>query len=122
MASGQTQYYGLNQWEAADQVLRTEFNADNQKIDGALKAMRDLIVSPSVLNAVLDKLRSDINALSARVDKLEGSERAPRSKCSGGLLNCVNQNLTLISASDRYQASARRRRQPPQCTRPRAQP
>ena len=51
MASGQTQYYGLNQWEAADQVLRTEFNADNQKIDGALKAMRDLIVSPSVLNA-----------------------------------------------------------------------
>ena len=54
MASGQTQYYGLNQWEAADQVLRTEFNADNQKIDGALKAMRDLIVSPSVLNAVLD--------------------------------------------------------------------
>ena len=54
MASGQTQYYELNQWEAADQVLRTEFNADNQKIDGALKAMRDLIVSPSVLNAVLD--------------------------------------------------------------------
>ena len=72
MASRQTQYYGLNQWEAADQVLQTEFNADNQKIDGALKAMRDLIVSPSVLNAVLDKLRSDINALSARVDKLEG--------------------------------------------------
>ena len=72
MASGQTQYYRLNQLEAADQVLRTEFNADNQKIDGALKAMRDLIVSPSVLNAVLDKLRSDINALSARVDKLEG--------------------------------------------------
>ena len=72
MASGQTQYYGLSQWEAADQVLRTEFNADNQKIDGALKAMRDLIVSPSVLNAVLDKLRADINALSARVEKLEG--------------------------------------------------
>ena len=72
MARGQTQYYGLNQWEAADQVLRTEFNADNQKIDGALKAMRDLIVSPSVRNAVLEKLRSDINALSARVDKLDG--------------------------------------------------
>ena len=53
-------------------MLRTEFNADNQKIDGALKAMRDLIVSPSVLNVVLDKLRADINALSARVDKLEG--------------------------------------------------
>ncbi len=85
MASGQNQYYGLNQWEAADQVLRTEFNADNQKIDGALKAMRDLIVSPSVLNAVLDKLRSDINALSARVDKLEGSERAPGANAPGAV-------------------------------------
>ena len=29
MASGQTQYYELNQWEGRDQVLRTEFNADN---------------------------------------------------------------------------------------------
>ena len=72
MASGQTQYYGLSQWEAADKVERVDFNSDNAKIDGALKAMRDLIVSPSVLNAVLDKLRSDINALSARVEKLEG--------------------------------------------------
>ena len=36
MASNQTQNYGLNQWEATDQVLRTEFNADNQKIDAAL--------------------------------------------------------------------------------------
>ena len=36
MASNQTSNYGLNQWEATDQVLRTEFNDDNQKIDGAL--------------------------------------------------------------------------------------
>ena len=50
----------------ADQVLRTEFNADNQKIDGALKAMRDLIVSPSVLNAVLDKPVSYTHLLMGR--------------------------------------------------------
>ena len=36
MASNQTSNYGLNQWEATDQVLRTEFNADNSKIDTAL--------------------------------------------------------------------------------------
>ena len=77
MASGQTQYYGLSQWEAADQVLQTEFNADNQKIDGALKAMRDLIVSPSVLNVVLDKLRADINALSSRGGEAGGEVREP---------------------------------------------
>ena len=29
MASGQTTNYQLNQWEAEDKVLRTEFNADN---------------------------------------------------------------------------------------------
>ncbi len=72
MASKQTEHYKLSQWEATDQVVRVDFNEDNAKIDAALKAMRDLIISPSVLNAVLDKLRSDINALSARVDKLEG--------------------------------------------------
>ena len=37
MASGQTQYYGLSQWEAADKVERVDFNSDNAKIDGALR-------------------------------------------------------------------------------------
>ena len=36
MANGQTANYALNQWAASDQVLRTEFNADNSKIDAAL--------------------------------------------------------------------------------------
>lgn len=41
MASNQTTNYGLNQWEATDQVLRTEFNADNSKIDAALQKLAD---------------------------------------------------------------------------------
>ena len=41
MASNQTTNYGLNQWEATDQVLRTDFNADNAKIDAALKGLAD---------------------------------------------------------------------------------
>ena len=36
MASNYTEHYGLCQWEATDQVLRDEFNTDNQKIDVAL--------------------------------------------------------------------------------------
>lgn len=36
MASNYTENYGLCQWEATDQVLRTEFNADNAKIDAML--------------------------------------------------------------------------------------
>ena len=43
MASNYTTNYQLNQWEAGDQVLRTDFNQDNQKIDGALKINAEAI-------------------------------------------------------------------------------
>lgn len=39
MASNYTENYGLCQWEATDQVLRTEFNEDNAKIDEALSKL-----------------------------------------------------------------------------------
>lgn len=38
MASNYTQQYQLNQWSADDQVLRTEFNGDNARIEAALAA------------------------------------------------------------------------------------
>ena len=36
LASKHTEHYGLNQWEANDQVLHSEFNEDNAKIDAVL--------------------------------------------------------------------------------------
>ncbi|MGO5021673.1 hypothetical protein ACTQ4E_01105 [Lawsonibacter sp. LCP25S3_G6] len=39
MATNHTANYQLNQWEATDQVLRTDFNDDNAKIDTALKSL-----------------------------------------------------------------------------------
>ena len=36
MATSQTTNYQLNQWEPTDHVQRTDFNADNAKIDAAL--------------------------------------------------------------------------------------
>ena len=36
MASGQTEHYGLSQWESGDSFLREEFNQDHGKIDAAL--------------------------------------------------------------------------------------
>ena len=36
MATNQTSNYQLNQWEPTDQVLRTDFNADNVKLDAAI--------------------------------------------------------------------------------------
>lgn len=47
MASNYTENYGLCQWEATDQVLRTDFNSDNSKIDEALKSHTNSIFSLS---------------------------------------------------------------------------
>lgn len=60
MASGQTNNYGLNQWAAEDQVIRTEFNEDNLRIDEALKNKLELVPIKSITateatkNLVLD--------------------------------------------------------------------
>lgn len=39
MPSNYTTNYQLNQWEAGDKVERVDFNADNAKIDAAVKAV-----------------------------------------------------------------------------------
>lgn len=36
----QTENYQLNQWDGADRILRTDFNADNAKVDSALQDLR----------------------------------------------------------------------------------
>ena len=41
MASNYTEHYDLCQWEPTDQILRTDFNADNAKTDAALKTLAD---------------------------------------------------------------------------------
>lgn len=41
MASQQTEHYGLNQWAGKDDFLRTEFNEDNRKVDGALAGLQN---------------------------------------------------------------------------------
>ena len=53
MASKQTINYGLSQWEATDQVLRADFNADNAKIDAALKVAQDAAERPNFAMGVL---------------------------------------------------------------------
>ena len=43
MASNHTTNYQLNQWAKSDRVMMDDFNADNAKIDAALKANADAI-------------------------------------------------------------------------------
>lgn len=59
MASNQTTNYQLNQWEPTDQVLRTDFNADNAKLDAALTVLAE-DVNEKASQAVLDTLTQTV--------------------------------------------------------------
>ena len=52
MATNHTANYELSQWLSADQVLRTDFNADNVKLDAALKDLGDQVVQKASQSAV----------------------------------------------------------------------
>ena len=56
MASNQTSSYGLSQWEATDQVKRTDFNADNAKIDAALEELVSGKATTTALNSALSRI------------------------------------------------------------------
>ena len=56
MANSYTANYGLCQWEAGDQFIRSEFNQDNAKIDAALKRVADTAAAD--LQAVKVQLQS----------------------------------------------------------------
>ena len=78
MASGQTQYYGLSQWEAADKVERVDFNSDNAKIDGALRALAEQAAARSGTGAELsaEDLSRPILRPALKIDLEEGRETA----------------------------------------------
>ncbi len=71
MATNYTTNYQLNQWEPTDQVLRTDFNADNAKIDAALKGLRDIIISGDLLLQVFDQYDQQISSLENRIQAIE---------------------------------------------------
>ena len=85
MSTNHTTNYGLCQWLATDQVLRTDFNQDNAKIDTALKSLSDQVgqkASQSALNTVIstvnqkaeqedmDNLENSVQQISADLTKL----------------------------------------------------
>ena len=85
MATNHTTNYELNQWLSTDQVLRTDFNADNVKLDTALNSLSGEVAQKadqSALNAVaasvqakadqtaLDTLNSTVQQLTADLTKI----------------------------------------------------
>ena len=65
MASNHTTNYQLCQWQADDQVKRTDFNEDNAKIDNALKGLSDGLAAAQAEKAD----QSALDALAAEVAK-----------------------------------------------------
>ena len=76
MASSYTTNYQLNQWSAADQVLRTEFNADNSKVDAALKTNADAIAAETAARTAALGQKADQSALSSLTQTVSGHTAA----------------------------------------------
>ena len=55
MPSNYTQHYKLNQWAAEDKVQRTDFNADNAKIDAALAEKAEAAALTALSRTVAQK-------------------------------------------------------------------
>jgi len=69
MPSNFTPNYNLNQWEADDRVLRTDFNADNAKLDAALGKKAEQSVVTALQTKVNAKAeQSALTALQAKVN------------------------------------------------------
>jgi len=71
MATNHTEKYELNQWLPTDPVIRTDFNADNAKIEATLEMLRINMLTAEIIGPLLQNLRNDINSLDTRVTALE---------------------------------------------------
>ena len=72
-----TEHYQLNQWDAADQVKRTDFNEDNAKIEAALAAKTDnsaftQLQAANALKANTSTVNSQFSTVNSRLSTLEG--------------------------------------------------
>ena len=65
MSNNHTTNYNLNQWEATDKVLRTDFNEDNAKIDAALKTNADAIAAETAARTAAVNSKADAATVAA---------------------------------------------------------
>ena len=61
MPTNHTPNYQLSQWERSDKIQMEDFNADNAKIDGALKTLATQVAGKAA--------QSVVNTLSSKVNK-----------------------------------------------------
>ena len=89
MATNQTTNYQLNQWDPTDAVQRVDFNADNAKLDTALKSLSDQVVqkaNQSALNTLISSVnqKADASTVSS-LSSLLNSEISQRQEADSSL-------------------------------------
>lgn len=94
MASRHTEHYGLSQWEASDKVERTDFNADNAAVDGALHALAQSKAETAALSQL-----SGLVAQKADQTALEALEGRLDSKADQEGLSGVERRLSAVEGS-----------------------
>ncbi len=101
MPSSYTPNYQLNQWAAGDQVLREDFNADNEKVDAAIRAVDQKAASKAEQTA-LEALQTAVagkaeqTALAALQSTVSGLSA---SKADQSGLDALEQTVADLSAS-----------------------
>lgn len=99
MASNYTKNYALCQWEETDQVLRTEFNEDNTKIEAAL-VKHDAALSENMqaIRTEADNRAEAINSLSTALAGKGNCKVEVKSYSGTG--NYGSGNLTTVTFSN----------------------
>ena len=69
-----TTNYQLNQWAKSDRVMMDDFNADNAKIDAALKANADAIAETAAAWQLPHRIRQLCRKRSIRQQQSENTD------------------------------------------------
>ena len=108
MATNQTTNYQLNQWEPTDAVQRVDFNADNAKVDAALKSLSDQVVqkaNQSALNTVISAVnqKADAATVSSLSQVVAGkAEQSDVDALANKAGTQLLKRFTLSAAQDHY--------------------
>ena len=102
MATNYTTNYQLNQWEPADAVQRVDFNADNAKVDTALKSLSAQVIQKadqSAVNTLISAVnqKADQSALNTLVSTV--SQKADASTVSS-LSSLLNSEISQRQEAD----------------------
>lgn len=75
MSTNHTPNYALSQWQASDQVMRTEFNENHEKIDAALQAL-DAALAGKAAQSAVSALQSSVSSLQSAVSRKQDASSA----------------------------------------------